>query len=516
MPIFIQDIQDRRSGISGNIPYTVDPENLPTNFPVNRWTIQLQRYLRYWDEFTGQVWEETIPDTKDEDGNPLLRWPLQINYIKTVCVKHNAVLWGEVSDTQPVLTPIRVRSKTGDKEKAKELEDFINDVWEENHGSSLQLEAGLISQFLGGIVFKVAWRPDDLDLDNGIRLEILLPDFFMPIWETGKPDNLLEVWIAWRVPAREAALMYGFKQTDAIDPLYIEHWTKSDYSIYINNNPIRQDGVTYQNLPNPFGLCPFVYIPRRRAGNYYGLSVIDDLEGLAREMNARVADLGDITHDTAQRDTYGRNISNPPKTRDIGGSRQIVDLGVAGPGQEAPDIFVVDPPNIPEGLVHFPVQLSEQFSNDSGVPPIAYGIDEGSQRSALTLATRFWPLTSEAIAQRVHWRVGLILIAKIIAKIAVIKGVGGITADHLRKVTMRPSWSPMIPRDSELLLNTVNILMSQWALDPKTALEKLDFVDDPEETTELAKEFFQWKAEQEAKGQMMGGGGNNPSSAIPK
>lgn len=519
MPIFLQDLYDRRAGITGSIPYTIDEEKLPSNFPISRWTIQLQRYLGYWDHFTGQVWEEVIPDSKDDEGNPILRYPLQINYIKTVCIKQNSVLWGEVSDTQPVLAPIKVKAKkTGSKDMAKELEEFINGVWEENNGAALQQEGGLISQFLGGIVYKVCWKPDDLELESGIRLELLLPDFFLPVWETGKPDNLLEVWIAWRIPAREAALAYGYDNSGGIDPLYIEHWKTNTYSMFINDQPLTQDGITFKNLPNPFGFCPFVYIPRRRAGNYFGLSVVDDLEGLARELNARVADLGDITRETAQRDTYARNITNPPKSRDIGGNRPVIDLGNNGPGQEEPEVFVVDPPQIAEGLVKFPAQLSEQFSNDSAVPAIAYGVDEGSQRSALTLAVRFWPMTSEARSQRTHWRVGLIRIAHMIARMAIVKKVGGITLEHLKNIHVRPSWAPMIPRDTELLLNTVNILMSQWALDPVTALELLDFVDDPEDVVELAKVFFAWKAEQEAKAGPGGeaGGGQKPSSVPTK
>jgi hypothetical protein len=532
MPIFLQDLWDRRNGVSSNLPYVHEGETLPANFPVNRWTIQLQRYMRYWDHFTGQIWEETVPDEEDDDGNPVLRYPLQINYIKTVSIKQNAVLWGETSDTLPALAPIRVQPKRARrdddvdeeaKRRAEELENLINDVWEENQGAALQQEGGLISQFLGGVVYQISWKGMSFELQNGINIEIVLPDFFMPVWNTGKPDDLLEVWIAWRVPAREAALRFNYKPTGdgGNDPMYVQHWTKDEYSLYIADQPLELDGIRFEHLPNPFSIVPFVYIPRRRVANYFGLSIVDDLEGLARELNSRVADMGDIIRETAQRDTFIRNVTNNIKTRDIGGLRPAVDLGNNGPGQEQPDVFNIDPPTLSEGLTKFPNTLSEQFSNDSGVPPIAYGIDEGSQRSALTLATRFWPLTSEARSQRNHWGVGLKRIAQIIGVIAMTKNLRGITLDHLMGIRMKVSWAAMIPRDTELTLNMVVSLMGQWALDPETALEKLDIVDDPLEVIEKAKVFFQWKAEQEAKAQAMGkpqdasGSKNNPEIKKP-
>lgn len=502
---YTPDLIDRKVSM-GWVPFA-EEEEFPQSFPYHRWNTQLQRYHEYWRHWTGEKWQEPIPNVKDENGEPVLKYPLRINKLAITAKKHAATVLGEVQDSAPTAIPARIRPKPNpssdeyDKSalaEAKQLEYFINDVWDENGGKALQAEAILISQFLGGIVFKVSWSPDNLELENGIRLEYILPDFFMPVWDTGRPHELLEAWVVWRVPAREAYLKYGYDlTTGSMDPLYVEHWTRDQINITLGGQPLSYKiagGVTldYDHVDNPFGFVPFVYIPRKRAGGYFGLSLVDDIAGLEEELNARLADMGDIVNDIAQRDLYARDLPNRSITTiDLGKGRRAYSLGTTPPGQEKPDVFTVDPPKLPEGLIGLPSAIEHMIEDAAATPAITYGKDQGSQRSGQTLNVRFWSLTSEAQSQRLNWDVGLVRLSKMIARMAVIKKVGGITEKMLQGKHWRNAWPSMLPKDREQLMNEGILLASQQAVHPATISAKLEWVEDPMEEYEKAMEHFE-------------------------
>lgn len=499
-PSYMADVEDRRLGVGGNI---VSDDEFPASFPLARWNYQAQLYLERWNMFNGKWLSETMPDDVDEKGNPLLRYPLQINYLKRACMAHSYALFGEVRDTPGPLAPVRItpRKKPGkksteesDRTKAEELEDFINQVWTENQGRSLQQEAGLIQQPLGGIAFRLSWHPENPDLEYGIQVEYVLPDFFLPVWDTARPDDLLEVWIVYRIPTREAKYKFNISLKDGIkDPLYIEHWTRENVTITINNEPIKYtvNGIVFDfnNAPNPFGEIPFVYIPRERAGSYYGLGLLDDVIELARELNSRIADNSDVVEETSHRETYGRNIIGPVTPLDIGGTRPAVNIGSTPPGGETPDVFVLDPPKANEFSISHVDSLRKQLGRDLFIPGIAEGEDEGSQRSGLTLAFRMYPLTSKIHAVRSYWGAGLTLIAKKIARIAIIKGIGNITEDHLKGIKWEIDWASIIPRDREQDLNEVAIGIQSNIIPPKVGNKILGFTGDPSQTEQ---ETIQW------------------------
>jgi putative transposon-encoded protein len=517
------DLLDRKVGVSPSTAITYSEADFPASFPYARWTAQMVRYNEYWNWFTGEVWEETIKGAKDKSGEPVYKFPLKVNLVKTAAMKHNYVLFGEVPDGPEPLVPCRARPKTrlddsppADKEKraAKRIENFVNEVWQENNGRTLQLEGGLISQPLGGCVFKLTWSPLDDELDHKIKIELVLPDFFMPVWNTSNPDDLLEAFLVWRMPAREAYLKYGYEQTPSGGPqpdyiLYVEHWTKKEVTITLGGKPLKQivdvydnKGVlvdqietVYENEPNPFGFVPMVYIPRERAGGYYGLSMIDDLRGLAKEYNARLADMGDVIAETSHREVFLRNVGGTVKTRDIGGLRSVTDLGQGVPNQDKPDAFTIEPPAMPQGLVEFPENLRNQYIRDAFISSVAEGEDEGSQRSALTLAFRMWPITSKARATRTYWTNALNRLNKMIIIMAATGEQDGITLDDLAMVNLHCEWSPMIPRDREQQVNEVTLMLQAGALSPTTALGILSIVDDPWEELDKIKDWMEYQNE---------------------
>lgn len=516
---YLQDIVDRRygaglAGVTESWAQSEDAKKFPAEFPIARWVTQYMKYQEYWRHFTGEVWEEIIEGQKDANGDPVFRYPLKINYIKTIAIKHNQALWGETDSVKGPLVHIRVEPEASAdgtppddaaKTRAQELENYINKVLEENNARILFREAGLISQFLGGIAFQLSWREDDPDLNSHTRLEYVLPDFIMPVWDTGNPTRLLEVFKVWRMPAREAELMFGLEITknstgQANYVIYVEHWTEKKVTITIDGKPIEYDDQKWENLNNQFGFTPFVYIPRQRAGSFYGLSVVDDLVELSKELNSRFADMGDIVNEAAHRDIYGKNITQLKRRDFPGTNRQMIELvGNSTITGLEPKVETLDPPELPEALIKLPTLLREQLMMDAFIPPVANGEDEGSQRSGLTLAFRMWSLTSTAETQRDYWTAGLIRLAKMIVKIAITNKVKGITPEHLEGVVFTCQWPSIMPRDREAYVNEVMLALGAGILSPITALEKLDMVADPIEEYKRLQEHREWEMQTEAK-----------------
>ncbi len=528
--MLIVDLLDRRIGVNPSTAISALPyseADFPAQFPYQRWTFQLTMYTEYWRWFTGEVWEEKIPGATDKQGDPVLRFPLQVNLVKTAAMKHNYVLFGEVPDGPEPLVPPRVSPKLQPNEDAptdarkrlaKELELFLNDVWMENNGRVLQLEGGLVQQFLGGVVYKVSYNLSNPDLTNQIKLEMILPDFFLPVWDTTDPDRLLEVFLVWRMPAREAVLKFGIDLVGQYPDylLYVEHWTKDAISILLGGKPVSytveevdndgnvidQTTTVYNRVKNPFGFIPFVYIPRERNGGYYGLSIIEDLKGLSKEINARMTDIGDVIAETSHRVVFIRNAPGNIRTRDIGGLRNVVDLGSKIGSGGDPDAIPIDPPKMADNLVNYGEILRKQFIRDAFISSVAEGEDEGSQRSALTLAFRMWPITSKSRSIRMYWDNGLTRINRMIARIAIAKKIGGITSDHLKGMNIHNEWSPQIPRDREQLVNEVNILLGRQALSPFTALKILGTVQDPSDEMVRVKEWLEYTTKLQSQAQM--------------
>lgn len=516
------DLLDRRVGGGASFLSTYVQDDFPAAFPYNRWVSQSQKYMEYWQWFTGEIWEETIPNAKDKNGNKVFKFPLKLNLIKTAAMKQNYVLFGEVADGPEPMVPCRVKAKQkadgtivdqGARTRAKELEMLINDVWMDNNGRAMQLEGGLVQGGLGGIAYIIRYDPMNTELEFGIKIEMVLPDFFLPVWDSSNPDNLLEAFIVWRVPAREAMLKYGYEHIGETTPpeflLYVEHWTRETVSITLGGKPITYDitevdeengtveevSITYENTPNVFGFIPIVYIPRERIGEYYGIPIGSDLFGLAREINARMADMGDVIAESSHRDIFVKNIPGQIKTRNLGDKRMAIDLGSRpSPTLGDPEVTTVDPPIIPESLVGFGEILRKQFLRDAFMSAVAEGEDEGSQRSALTLAFRMWPLTSKARAIRTYWTNGLIRMNKMIAKIAIMHGIGGITQEHVKDVRIFCEWSPMIPRDREQMVNEVTLLMQSDAISPETALTVFGYAQDEVEEMAKVRAWLEYKA----------------------
>lgn len=509
-------IEDKRSGQELLVITSAMNERLlPSSFPIQLWVAQSERYLRYWSWFRGDRLEETIGTT--DKGEPIYRYPLKINPIRSFSRKYASLLFGEVPDTPGPLIKPTVRPKTlvtiGKEDVNNELRDEANwlesvliEIWQSSNGRALLAENGLLSQFLGGCIFGLQYQPWRDDLLIPIVVSNIYPDYFLPIWSKDSYFDLLESHVVYRIPAETVQLEYGFEGRQPYS-IYYEHWTKDKYSIFIDGEPLtvtyNDVRYTYYELDNPFGFVPYVYIPRTREGNFYGSSFVDDVEGLILEYNGRMADLGDAIRKTVHRKWIGKNITTQPKPMKIESGESFINIGQAIPGSShEPELEPIDAPTWSSGFMEVTNSIWQQLTRESSLGPVVHGEDEGSQRSGLTLSIRMWPSTAVARQQRIFWRDGLSVLHKYMLKMLYVidEPIDGksVPADVFRRYDLDVDWLPMIPRDREQQVTELLNRLNQGGMSVEKYVEDIGDVVDKTQEIEGIRERMLFQAEVQA------------------
>lgn len=508
-------VDDRRAPTATSV-LSLNNKWVPSTFNMAIWNLQTSRYFDYWRWFGGDMLRETRTGSTKEAI--LLKYPLEINPIRDFSRKHAAILLGEESfDSSEPLVRTRVTPRPDllspeldvdgrdssiekkDRRLAQIAQDAINMVWSDSKGRSLQQENATLSQYLGGSVFEVKWNDKLTDRPIPIEIKNVMPDFFLPVFQADDYWNLLEAFVVYRISGNVARELYGITSINDTGWItYCEHWTRDEYSVWVDGKSItgkpRDDG-TYAEPKNPFGFVPFVYIPHLREGNFYGSSMVEDLRGLAREFNARMADTGDAVRNSVHRRRYATDLRANPVPKQLDPNTWATYLGVTDPNSKAsPKVWAEEPPVLPDSMANWPDKVWTQMLRAGSMSPMNYGEDEGSQRSALTLAFRMWPSTAHARAERVFWTDGLNQIARYILKILAVKRkfvdhIVSIPDDFAQRLQFSQDYLPMIPRDREQMVNEVVIRFQSGLLTPERALTMLG---DTPYVMEEVKKIEEW------------------------
>jgi hypothetical protein len=475
-------------------PAPAIPNSLNTlpGFPFVAWTNQTSVYqtLNRW--YFGQVLNETTYDQASKQN--IDKYPLHINPLKKTCERHASVLMGTSLDSihyggLPV-TPMP-RPKKKNKKLADEIKAALLDTWEQSGGGAMFLTNALISQRLGGCVFQAGWDNER----KYIRITNPAPHEFIGIPDGSDLWNLREAWIV-KVVSYIQALSYGVATADQnAYHYYVEHWTRKEYEITIDGEPIKVEGYDAKG-ENTFGFVPIVYIPHLRVGtNLLGRPIINEsVQGIILELNLRWADLGDAVNDDAHAITAVRNVRGGLSTLKVGDWHPFVNLGSqTGLGNEGnPDMITVKTSSASAPMITVGEKLWSLYRRETDHPAVADGEDEGSQRSSLTLVTRMWPLVSHVENERVFWSVGLNVFEKMLLKIMVAKELFGITQEHV-DCPLTQKWATMLPKDRKEIVDETAIRSKNHLGTRAHLLEVLSDTADPEqEATDVLEE---WKEE---------------------
>ena len=480
-------------------------------FPFERYTDQLAVYNECERWYNGSALDDQPEVSKGVD-----LYPVKINPLRSIVGKHAYILFGETEDDGRLPVHTRLIAETdAEKEMAKTAEGALNRVWYENNGKTLFMENAVNSQVYGGCIFHAAYVPWEWSKYGGIReipikIEKIHPKGFVGTLDAGDPYRLWDAWFIRQIPEGEARRL-GYTKNDQTFYL-VQHETKNTLEAWVNDQPAMLEGRPVSG-ENPYGIVPAVYIPHMRNIGFLGTNAIDHLKGLVKEINLRFADYGDAVNDDAHNYTAMRNVQGTVQVKQIAEGLRAVDLGSAPniTGSERdPDLFEVRSQRASPAMNNLLEQLVLQLRRDSDVPAVAYGEDEGSQRSALTLATRFWPLTSHVGTERLFWTAGLNVMQYSLLRIMSISQLGDITEEHT-KLRMKHRWAPMLPRDREA---DVQEWVQRYSADLgsiDTLLELTGDIEDKEEEKKLILEWLEKKAKIEAMAQPapFGGGGSS-------
>ena len=450
------------------------------------WARQHGRYIEYAEHFGGEWLDETMAD------NETLVYPLKLNPIRLAAMLHVGFLFGEVTDSATSMVPLSVEKwGTGHDNNisvTQKLTDFLNRVFYENDAREMQQEGGLTAQVAGGVVFGERYDPTR-EAEGKLPIAIDSPGtaYFFPYYSTNEHYKLLRVIIQYYVDAAEVSIKYGIIGGDAGgNMLYKEDWTAKEYSITIDDRalpPQRPLG----------GVIPFTYIPHVRDGSFYGQSLFHNMYGLAKGVNNQYSFISDTIGDDARKIPWVSDCASP-SVRDMGRGVLLGDLGKTQPGQDSPKIYFPTRSNTNEAATKWASDLLTLARTEAHTPPIVYGQDEGSQRSALTLALRMIPLIKHINTERTHWSRGLSDLSHRILRVAANKNIAGITASDIEDIRIWPEWAPILPRDTESELNRIILRLNNGLITPEQALTSMQDVRDVKTALVLIKKHLAWKA----------------------
>lgn len=465
------------------------------------WAEKRAEYKEYRDIYDGVEWEETTGQRSKATGAKVLRYPLQINPAAKLCRVHRALMFGmrtERASRLPVNTVFGVDVNDGPREAMVHYQEFINDTWRASDGLAMMEEAGLLLQIYGGHFFKVSWEFWNQQLPHRIAVRSLKsPAWCLPVWDAYDEWALLECYIGYYITPKNAKLKYGVQVGEEIQQvLYLEHWTRDSWKITVHDIvPVMRWQKEKYRLEgkNPWGLVPVVYIPHERDGHFYGRSLVKNLLGLSRELNARMADKGDAVRDTAHRMLFARNTRTKGSMvgRPLIIQNEVVgyaiDIGDAPPlqGAREPDLRAIENRGVPESIADFAGELWNEIRNMTDVAPVTMGDDDiGAGRiTGPVSAFRMFPSISHTMTERANFSVGLNYVARIAGVIAEERersgeygklGVAppGITPDMLQ-LQSRQTWEPMVPIEKLQRVQELNARLSVGGISLHSYLDEL-------------------------------------------
>lgn len=453
---------------------------LAEGYPWAVWTSQQNRYNDYHYYFSGSVFGEF---SAPQDPESPLMYPLKINIYRAVCETLSSSLWGAYEEE---LIQFRADPKTrggkvsdAGRTNAERVQRLINDIWLDNGRDTLLASASLSQVKYGGVYLRCLW-----DAPGGrIKIDALPADMCFPVWSPVDVDHLLALVMAYKMSIKAATEAFGLRPDPAAedDVLVIEEWTEYKHKIWV-------DGINTMNTENPYGFIPYEYIPTRRdLETYYGVPPGECIMGLQDEVNKRLADIGDYLNYSAHPIRWVRDYRGDPDKDLPVGPDVLWNLGRSTSAQIQPKVGTLAPNPIPGGTFEYMDKLMGLMQDVVHIPPVALGKDEGSQRSALTLIVRMWPLIQSIKSSRIYWQSGLQRLNDKMLRIIATYGEG--VSEDLIGHRSFAEWSPIQPRDKQALIDQTIALTEAYLKSPESAMKDLDVLE-PEKELKLIRSWM--------------------------
>lgn len=455
-------------------------------YPMEEWAQMQGQYQAAWSLVSG----EELKASESSTGAEL--YPLRVNLWDFVATIHATMMVG----IEGKLPPRTIFSGEGahGKSRSERYTRAIKKVWASSNGS-LFWTAFFNSQVYGG--YPLVARQARYGTCPLI-IEGVAPQHFFPLFDTN--GDVVEFFIYRRIPNRIARFRYGVDVDSNDRAFYIEYWGPDRYRVQINEKLARytygQRQGEYMEGENFYGMAPAVYVPHLRKTRMFGDSQIIPLRRPVLEFNARLADVSTAVRDAMRMRYWSRNVSGNVSVLKLG-PIDVYNVGRSFESRAQPEIFALETPGAIKEASAFVDFMWDLILFLSDVPPIALGVDEGSQRSGMTLRVRFWSLESHCNVERMNAEVQINRLARI-----VIHGLRALGAEDVTSngddLDVQQEWPEMLPQDRAELVNELVQRKASGLVSLRTALRRFDDYDDLEEEIELIRKDL--RSDQELKG----------------
>lgn len=429
-----------------NIPYWADLYKDPSAMTKDDWDGAQSRFQVLEDYYRGNIFNRTV-DGPDSDGEqkPLL-YPVGANLCKTLCLSMADSLFGEWDEAGVMIEPARTVDVTPSILESIRLTESILRA---SRANSRFWELDLDRQKFGGGILKIN-ATMSMPFSNWSRIQAT--DFY-PVVDPNNEDRFLAVKVVSKISKEQAKLKYGYDGDKSEVPVR-EIWDTKSYSFHVDDKQLAE----YSGV-NPFGVVPFVYIPRFRSSSWWGESLIDDIRMVQDELNMRLGDLGEAINYNAHPTRYGRNLPRKFNAKNYPlGANVMWDLGRAFSGAPEPEVGIMEAKNpVPSGTFEYIQWLYDWARTSVFAPPIAFGEDNGGgQRSGVTLEIRMWPLIKAVRRSRSYLVTGITNALEITSRILEQrKAATPEVIKAMRDGSIVPSFSSIMPRDKAALVDEV-------------------------------------------------------------
>ena len=418
----------------------------------NAWEYHLAKLQEYYYYIDGEVFQEKVPTDIPNDSDAPLMYPLAMNLTKMLATAQADSMYGEWDDQ---ILRFGIRDDDTMDEASKDAIRLLDDIMAASSGNSMFWELEFTRQAFRGAAIKVT---PTLHYPY-IRWSMPPAEAFLPIWDADDQDHLLEVYIINNITRDQARLMYQYDGTNDLVRT-VERWNERFYEYTIDGKKIER-----MSGSNPWKRVPFEYIPRVRTTDWFGDALTAEVIPAQNELNARLADVAEAINYNAHPVRWGVNLPKAFNTRNFPlDPNSLWDLGKTIGNSPPPQVGLLEAKEaVSQGVMGYIKFMYDWSRTSASTPPIAFGEDEGSQRSGTTLEIRMWSLIKAIRRSRAYLREGIDRTLKMTGKILQQKQHSDINVRAYKKLldgSVRPIFSDILPKDHQAVVDEVVKLSS--------------------------------------------------------
>jgi hypothetical protein len=428
-------------------------DNFKPSDLVRRDSNRLRRYQEQLDIYQGTQWQG-----RERPGEKRLTF----NYARVIIDKLTSYL---MSGAKIVVDPVDDSPEA--RQKARDAEQLMQNVSEENSLEQLDSETEVDCAVLGDAAYKVVW-----DADQGI-VRVSAPDIQgLYLWTRADDINSVRrIASRYSLDSESAKSLYGFKSRGKSTNV-IELWTVQDFQLWLDDTLLEQK-------PNPYGYIPFIIFPNlREPKQLWGISDLTQIIEPQREFNRAMSQLSRILELSGNPIAVLENVET---SEDI-----AVKPGAVWNIPEDAKAYLLD--LLQGGGVQLHIDyinlLYRTLHDISESPRAAFGGTE-KDLSGVALEIELQPLLQKVMRKRAIRSVVYARRARMILNLLEKYQGKDFGSCHVRMV-----WGPALPRDTARIVASEQVMVQGGIHSRRTAMDELG-VKDPEQ------EFARWLEERE-------------------